>query len=73
VVNARLTHTDHGVGLVEAEDARGRAAFGPGTSYKLNATIDPDGVTLAVIQGLKHTMVEHLAEKNAEIAEVMNR
>ncbi len=49
------------------------AAFGLGVSDKLIDTIDPDGVALAAIQGLNETMVERLAEKDAEIAELRSR
>ena len=45
------------------------AAFGLGVSEKLIDTIDPDGVALAAIQGLKGLV----DEKDAEIAELRER
>ncbi len=51
------------------------AAFGLGLGGKTIDTIDPDGVALAAIQGL-NTLVkdneERLAEKDAEIAELLS-
>ncbi len=52
------------------------AAFGLGLGDKTIDTIDPDGVALAAIQGL-HAIVrdneERLAEKDADIAELLER
>jgi hypothetical protein len=43
------------------------AAFGLGGSETTITTIDPDGVSLAAIQGLNQKLEEKLKEKGAEI------
>ena len=43
------------------------AAFGLGRSDKLITTIDPDGVTMAAIQGLNQKFDEKVAQKDNEI------
>jgi hypothetical protein len=47
------------------------AAFGLGVSDKMIDTIDPDGVSLAAIQGLNEKLIEEIETKDTEIAELL--